>query len=451
MKGQDRTTREVYASEFKSLEKNTFSPQPDFIHELRQTSMNRFTELGFPSTRLEEWKNTPVTSIIKTPYHRSVAQPKKFNPRVLTPYIAKETNRVVLLNGQFSHALSSLDKAPAAVDIKSLSEAIHLFPEKLTPILGQIADYHNHAFVALNTAFMDDGVFIRVPENLVMETPIHLVYIVTPLEKNTLFYPRNLICAGPNSQATVIEHYVSLSKELSGAEQDYFTNSVTEFIVEENASIHHIKLQQESMESKHISTTQILQYAHSSVSTVVITLGGKLTRNDVNVRLNGEGCHCHMNGLVLATGQQHVDNHTFINHAEPNCTSRELYKGIHAGRSHGVFNGRIVVRRDAQKTETNQKNKNLLLSKNAIVNSNPQLEINADNVKCTHGSTTGQLDEESIFYLRSRGIDPKTAHFLMINGFASEIIEEIQVEPIRDYLFHLLSDWLSDILNKKTD
>jgi len=158
-----------------------------------------------------------------------------------------------------------------------------------------------------------------------------------------------------------------------------------------------------------------------------------------------------MNGLVLATGQQHVDNHTVINHAEPNCTSRELYKGIHAGRSHGVFNGRIVVRRDAQKTETKQTNKNLLLSKNAIVNSNPQLEINADNVKCTHGSTTGQLDEESIFYLRSRGIDPKTAHFLMINGFASEIIEEIQVEPIRDYLFHLLSDWLSDILNEKTD
>ena len=443
--------KQIYASDFKSLERNCYSNQPDFIRELRQDSINRFTQLGFPTARMEEWKHTPVKSITDTPYRYSITQPGVFNSRVLTPYLMNNYHRAVILNGQFSHNLSSLDQIPEPITVKNISEAFHLLPDKLIPFLGQIANHTDFAFAALNTAFMNDGVFVFVPDNVIMDTPVHLIYISSPVEKKPLYFPRNLIHLGRNSHATIIEHYIGLSSEPEEIAPDYFSNSVTEFVIEENASVNHIKLQQESSRSNHISTTQFLQDAHSTLSTVSITLGGELTRNEVNVVLKGEGCDCNMLGLVLAREKQHMDNFTSITHRVPHCTSHELYKGIHTDRSHGIFNGRIRVEKNAQKTNAHQINKNILLSKNALVNSNPQLEINADDVKCSHGSSTGQIDLESIFYLRSRGLDLRTAHFLMMSGFASEIIERIKVKPLKKYVSQLLSNWLSDALKTVMD
>jgi len=395
---------------------------------------------------MEDWKNTSVTSIAKTVYRSSVAQPELFHSEILSPYLVNHCHHAVMLNGQFSHHLSTLDQVPGTFEIQSLSQAIYQSPDKLTPYLGQIANYTDHAFVALNTAFFDDGVFVYIPENQIIDTPIHLVYVSSPIEKNPLYSPRNLIYVGRNSRITIIEHYIGLSHPSLDLNQDYLSNSVTEFIIKENASVHHIKLQQESLKSNHISTTQILQETNSTISTVSVILGGKLTRNDINVVLDGEGGECRLLGLVLAKAQQHMDNHTFITHTVPHCTSYELVKGIHTDRSQGVFNGRIRVLQDAQKTNANQINRNLLLSKNAVVNSNPQLEINADDVKCTHGSSTGQIDKESLFYLRTRGLDLKTAQLLMINGFASEIIERIKIESLRTYVSQLLSDWLAAVI-----
>lgn len=435
----------TYTSEFSKLEKNFFSEQPEFIRDLRRRSISRFSELGFPTTRMEDWRNTSVATIAKTQYRCSVEQPEDVSPEIIAPYMMEGANRVVILNGRYSAEFSSLESLPETVDIKSLWEAFQGSPEKVEPFLGQFADYHNQAFVALNTAFMEDGVFLHIPENLVLESPIHLLYLFKSLQKNTVFHPRNLIHAGSNSEATVIEHYVGLDGG------PYFTNHVTELVADENASIQHIKCQDESEKSNHISTIQSVQQAHSSVSTISLSVGGRLTRNDVNVILDGEGCECYMGGLVLARERQHVDNHTFIHHLKPHCTSHEVYRAIHGGRSHGVFNGRILVHQDAQKTNADQANQNLLLSRHALVNSNPQLEINADDVRCTHGSTTGQVDEEAIFYLRTRGLDPRTAHFVMIRGFANEIVEQIRAESFRNYTSELLSHWLSGALSEEMD
>ncbi|MFQ6674074.1 MAG: Fe-S cluster assembly protein SufD, partial [Fidelibacterota bacterium] len=234
------------------------------------------------------------------------------------------------------------------------------------------------------------------------------------------------------------------------SERNYFTNVVTELVASENASLHHVKLQEESPQASHISATTVLQHAHSRLFTCSISVGGRLIRNDVKIRLDGEGCHCLMNGLVLARSRQHVDNHTFISHDKPHCSSHQLYKGIYDGKSHGVFNGRIHVTKEGQKTDADQTNKNLLLSKDALVNSNPQLEINADDVRCTHGSTTGQIDEEALFYLRTRGLERRVAQMLLIRGFAHEIIDGIPSEVLRHYVDGTLGTWLSDMTRRET-
>ena len=429
----------LYASEFLSMEADLISSQPDSLRRLRREAMDRFNELGFPTVQMEDWKNTNVGFLTRKAFHRSTEQPDGLDLNMLEAYLVKDVTRVVFLNGRFSSQLSSFEDIPATVEIKSLSDAIHQSPERVTPYIAQFADYHHHAFVALNTAFMDDGVVIHIPDNAIVDRPIHVLYVFAPTRSEAVYYPRNLIYAGPNSQASIIEHYVGLSGE------DYFTNQVTEIVARPNTSIHHTKLQQEALSAYHISTTQIHQHPNSAVSTTSVSIGSHLARNNTNVVLDGEGCSCTMNGLVLAQGNQHVDNHTSIQHLKPHSTSRELYKGIHSDRSHGVFHGRILVQKDAQKTNAKQTNKNLLLSNKALVNSNPQLEIYADDVRCTHGSTTGQVDQEAIFYLRSRGLDEKTAKRVLITGFAGEIIDGIQNKSVQTYLNGLLSKWLAEV------
>ena len=284
----------------------------------------------------------------------------------------------------------------------------------------------------MNTAFISDGAFVYIPKDSIVDAPIHLLFIATASGKPEVSHPRNLIVAGANTQVKIVESYVGLDKAV------YFTNAVTEIVAGENSVIDHYKLQRESVQAFHVATLQIQQARSTTFSTCSISMGGALVRNDVNAVLDGEGCESVLNGLYLVTGQQHVDNHTQIDHAKPHCSSREFYKGILDEKARGVFNGRIIVRPGAQKTDSKQTNKNLLLSEGALVNTNPQLEIYADDVKCTHGATIGQLSADVLFYLRSRGINLETARNLLTYAFASDITSRIKIESIRTELENIL-------------
>jgi Fe-S cluster assembly protein SufD len=298
--------------------------------------------------------------------------------------------------------------------------------------LTRYAPYESNAFTALNTAFLQDGAFVSVPGGALLEIPVHILFVSTGMEAEFISSPRNLIVAERNSQVSIIESHVSLSDNV------YFTNSVSEIVLGENAVVEYDKLQIESSRAYHIGSTHIQQERSSNFTSNAISLGGLLVRNNVSVVLDGEGAEATLNGLYLGTGVQHIDNHTTIDHAKPRCPSHELYKGILSGKSRGVFNGKIKVRKDAQKTDAKQTNKNLILSDEASVDTKPQLEIFANDVKCTHGATIGQLDEEAIFYLRSRGVDVDRARDLLIYAFASDVVDRIKVEPLRDLLHEMI-------------
>jgi Fe-S cluster assembly protein SufD len=339
--------------------------------------------------------------------------------------------RVVFVNGFYAPELSAI---PAGVTVGNLAEALVRAPEEIEAHLGRHAAFENHFFTALNTAFFHDGAYLRVPAGQVIEEPIHLIHLSLLGDEGALVSARNLIVAGENSQVTIVESYGGLPGAAS------LTTAVTEIVAEPAAVIDHYKVQQESEASFHLANTQVHQMRGSNFSTHFIGFGGKLVRNEVRVLLDGEGCEATINGLYRAGGTQHVDNLTVIDHARPHCSSHELYKGILDGKAKGVFNGKIFVRQDAQKTDAKQTNKTLLLSDDATINTKPQLEIYADDVKCTHGATVGQLDEEATFYLRTRGIGLAEARDLLTFAFANDVIGRMKVQALRDRLArHLLA------------
>jgi Fe-S cluster assembly protein SufD len=343
-----------------------------------------------------------------------------------------EGSQLVFVNGHYAPELSSLRPLPGGVKAGSLEAAFSTDAEWVEPHLARYAAYQDHAFVALNTAFMVDGAFLYVPKGKIVEEPIHLLFISTAHEQATVSHPRNLIVVGQDSRATIVESYVGIGEGV------YFTNAVTEIVSAENAVIDHYKLQRESPAAFHIGILQAHLDRSSHFTSHSIALGGALVRNEINAVLDGEGGECTLNGLYLVTGEQHVDNHTQMAHVKAHCTSRELYKGIVGGKARGVFNGKIVVHESAPKTDAKQTNNNLLLSQDASVDTKPQLEINNNDVKCTHGSTIGRLDQDQIFYLRSRGIDPEGARSLLMYAFASEVINRIKIERIRSELDRML-------------
>jgi Fe-S cluster assembly protein SufD len=422
--------KDHYLETFSRLEKSRRADEHSPLSRLREAAMSRFAQLGFPSTHDEEWRFTniaPLTQVNFQPAGDSV--PKQLTTLKLDrlTYGAWDCDRLVFVNGAFAPDLSN-PPAGWKTSGNSLREALEQNPQSLEPFLAKYADYEDHAFVALNTAFLDDGAFINIPRNQVVDKPIHLVFVSVPGREPTMVHSRTLIVAGVNSQATIVESYVSFGNEGT------FTNAVTEIILEENASIDHYKIQRENQQTFHVATLQVQQNRSSRFSSHSITTGGSLARNDVNAVLDGAGCECTLNGLYMATGKQLIDNHTRIDHAKPHCTSHELYKGILDDQSRGVFNGKIYVHQDAQKTDAKQTNKTLLLSEDAVIDTKPQLEIFADDVKCTHGATIGRLAEEAIFYLRSRGIGQEDARSLLTFAFANDIIGRVKVEPIRAHL-----------------
>ena len=338
---------------------------------------------------------------------------------------------MVFENGRFSRELSS-STFPDGVFVGSLAEALVDRPDLIEPHLGRHADIE-HPFVALNSAHIRDGAFIYVPEGIVLEQPLHALFLSTSLEgQATVSYPRNLFVAGKSSQLTVIESYAGFGND------QYFSCPVTEIVGSANSVIDHYRLGQESIGAFHIASQKVHLGRDANFFTHSVNHGGALVRNDIQARLDAEGIHCTLNGLYMARGTQHVDHQMRVDHVKPNCHSYELFKGILEGRSRAVFNGRIYVHQDAQKTDAKQSNRNLLLSGEALVHSNPQLEIFADDVRCTHGSTTGHLDEDAIFYLRSRGIGDEAARSLLTYSFAGEVLKEIRLDAVREDLEHFL-------------
>jgi Fe-S cluster assembly protein SufD len=426
--------KENYVSLFNRLEQGLAS-RPS-LQRLRRSAIARFDELGFPTARNEDWKFTSLAPLAGMAF----ASAPEYRPNGLTVGKLQQAafgvdlgKRLVFVNGRHAADLSSVGSLPAGVVVTSMAEALQRHPDLVELHLGRHAKFDQHAMLALNTALFRDGAFIFVPKNVVLREPIHLLFASTAPDEPFASFPRNLIVAGESSQLSVIENYAGLSDGV------YFTNAASEVVVADNAIVDHYKLQEESEEAYCVAVTQVHLGRTSKFTSHYVGFGGALVRNEMRVLLDAEGGECTLDGLYMADGKQHMDNHTVMDHSQPYCASHELYKGILDDKAHGVFNGKIFVRLDAQKTDAKQTNQTLLLSEDATINTKPQLEIFADDVKCTHGATVGQLDANALFYLRSRGLSLQDARSLLIYAFANDVITRFHLAPLRDQIEdHLL-------------
>ena len=399
-----------------------------WLQDLRDHAASRFVELGFPTTRDEEWRFTSVAPIAATEFRP--APSARLDAAVLGGFLyADAPFRLVIVNGRLSAELSRTAGLPKGVRFASLASAVTDHADFVGRYLGQLADASTRSFVALNTAFTHDGAYVYVPDGVALDQPLQILFVSTgEATAPTMSHPRTLIVAGDHTQLRIVETYVSAPG------QQHFTNAVTELVAGENAVVDHYKVEEESVAAFHIAGMFVHAARSSNVATHAFTLGGRLVRNDIIAVLDGEGAEATVNGLYLADGDRLVDTHTTIDHAKPHCPSHEVYKGILGGNARAVFNGKIIVRPDAQKTDAKQTNRALLLSDHATINTKPQLEIFADDVKCTHGAAIGQLDEDALFYLRARGLTFFAARDMLIHAFAGEILERVQIEPLKNAL-----------------
>jgi len=431
--------QDLYFERFAALAEERETREPAWLRDIRRAAMDRFGELGFPTTKNEEWRFTNVAPIARASFAPARAWSARARdlrasaryPSVGEPWIG--TCRVVaFINGHLAVEASQPGTGPDGVRAMSLAAAFsNGSGPSVEAHLARHASYRDHSFVALNTALFEDGAFIHVQPNAVVEQPIALLFVTVGDAEPTMTHPRNLILVGAGAQARLIEFHIGFSRPDLQSAVPYFTNAVTELVAGEGAIVDYTRIQQETDHGYHVGIVQTEQGRSSSVTTHSIALGARLDREEVRAVLNGEGAEALLHGLYVIGGHQHVDNHTLIDHAKPHCASREVYKGVLDGHAAGVFNGKIAVRKDAQKTDSKQSNKNLLLSEDATINTKPQLEIFADDVKCTHGATIGQIDPEAVFYLRSRGIGLEDARNLLIQAFANDVLDRIKFEPLR--------------------
>jgi Fe-S cluster assembly protein SufD len=398
---------------------------PRWLDDLRARGAAKFASLGIPTVRDEEWRFTNVAPIGAVDFQLA-GQISGTADRLNGFAYTDAPIRLVVVNGRFDTTLSRTKGLPARVQAGSLASALKDYADVVQRYFGQIADINTRSFTALNTAFVQDGAFVHVPEGIVVETPIHVVFMTGGEGAgHVMAHPRTLVVAGAGAQVTVVESYIGAAGEA------YFSNAVTEVFVGENAGVTHHKVQQESLEAFHVGTIHVHTSRSARFSSHSFSLGGKIVRNDANAILDGEGGDCTLNGLYLADRDRLVDNHTVIDHAKAHCGSHEVYKGILGGSARAIFNGKIIVRQDAQKTDAKQTNRALLLTDGATINTKPQLEIFADDVKCTHGAAIGQLDDEAIFYLRARGLPYAEARDMLIHAFAGQVLEGVAIEPLR--------------------
>ncbi len=424
-----------YAESFGGFEKSASSHNIAWLKKLRQEGFARFSEAGFPTTRDEDWRFTNPAAIAQTPFHlirngHSLPSQKDIEQFRMTGAGC----RLVFVDGRFVPGLSSIGKLPAGVTVSNLAAEIARNPEAIEKHLGRYLNTQRDSFGALNTAFLEDGAYVHISKGVVLESPVAVLYVSTEHDSPAVNHPRNLIVAEENSQATIVEDYVSL-----GGGQA-LCNTVTELVAGDHSVVSHYMIEREHTGAFNVSTLRIQQGKTANVSSHSVLLGGALVRNNIHPVLAGEGGECLINGLFIGNGRQHLDNYMLVEHASPHCDSRQFYNGILDGHAHGVFHGRIIVHKDAQKTDAKQTNRNLLLSDSAQIDTKPQLEIYADDVKCTHGATIGQMEENSLFYLRSRGIDEMSARRLLLVAFASECMDRMKEGPVRTHIEKLIHD-----------
>ena len=425
---------ETYRTGFDALRQETEATDPQWLTDLRREAWSRFNKLGFPTARRgnEKWKYTSVRPLAAANFDSPLVinPPENINAadlRRVAPWNDAWTN-LVFLDGHFAGYLSNLQNGAGQITVTNLADAIASGNPDVQSQLAKHADTDDDGFTALNTAFLRDGAFINVPAGHIAATPVHLIFATTGQLEHAASYPRTLLIAGANSRVTVLESYVSL------AQAPYFTNAVTEIVLEEGAQVEHYRLLLESADAFHVGTSRVHQSKDSTISSASFAKGAAMARQDVQVILDAPGASCSLNGLYMTSGEQHIDNLINIDHAKPYTKSRLFYKGILDGKSKAVFGGTVLVRKDAQKTDAQQTDKNLLLSRQAEVDSKPSLLIYADDVQCAHGATAGHLDKETLFYMQTRGLDRESASRILIHAFASQIIDTVELEPLRDFL-----------------
>jgi len=420
----------AYAAEFERIAAG--GTDPAWLPPLRRRALERFSALGFPGPKDEDWRFTSLAPIARRTYHRP--PPGRAVPASeLRPHRHAEAGwtELVFLNGRLTPS-SNIAGLPTGVRLGSLRRALEVDGAVLERHFGRHASAERSAFIALNTAMFEDGACLYVPPDTELAAPIHLLFVTDRNATGSVIHPRSLVVLGRNARASVIETYLSL------ADTAHWSNPVTEVVLDDGAALELVRIQREAEAAFHLGTTQVHLARESRLTAFSISFGAAIGRHDLNVVMDGSGAESHLSGLYMAHGHQLLDNHTAVLHAHPNCASREVYKGILDGHSHGVFNGKVYVTPEAQKTDGKQTNRNLLLSDHARVDTKPQLEIFADDVKCTHGATVGRLDEVALFYLRSRGIGAEQARKLLTYAFAAEVLEEIPHATIRDRLERLV-------------
>jgi Fe-S cluster assembly protein SufD len=427
----------TYLESFTDFQEQAAGRNLPWLRKLREDAFARFGETGFPTTHDEDWRFTNVAPIAKKHFKFAGNSQAQLTSASLDAWkIEGAAARLVFVNGRFAPALSTVGALPKGVVVASLREQIEQNADSLSSHLGRYADIHRDAFCALNAAFMEDGVYVSVPRGVVVEAPIHCLFVSTAGNAPLMSHPRNLLVFEAQSQGTVVEEYVSVGRGTM------FSNSVTELVAGQNAHVSHYMVEREHRDAFNVSTLRIQQGRSANVASHSFLLGGGLVRNNVHPVLAGEGGECLINGLFVGGGRQHLDNFMHVEHASPHCSSRQFYNGILDEHARGVFHGRIIVHKDAQKTDAKQTNRNLLLSDDAQIDTKPQLEIYADDVKCTHGATIGQIDEDALFYLRSRGMSEVAARQLLLLAFASECLERMHSGPAQVYVEKLIHEHL---------
>lgn len=422
--------RDHYRAQFAQLQPRLVGARLPWLQRRRALAFERFAELGLPTLRDEDWKYTSVASLETRAFKFAAASPNGVSAGQVGELALAASHLLVFVNGRHAPGLSRLGRLPRGAEVGSLAMAVAERPDRFESLLTRDAEAPVNGFAALNAAFWADGAHIELAAGCALDEPIHLLFITT--DADLAVQPRNIIRAGAKSRAEVIEHYIGTN------DAAYFTNAVTQIQADAGATLIHTKLQQESLRGHHVADIRAEQGQGSRFTSQSFALGGLLSRNDIATRLDAPGCEATLLGLYLASGRQHMDHHTRIDHLRPHGTSREFYKGVLDGAARAVFNGKVIVHADAQKTDAQQSNRNLLLSDHAEVDTKPQLEIYADDVKCSHGATVGQLDAEQIYYLRSRGVDDASARALLTYAFAAEMATRVSCTPLRARLEQLL-------------
>jgi Fe-S cluster assembly protein SufD len=425
-------TIDRYLDEFERADRIAAPTQPGWLVEARRHAIDRFRALGFPTSRDEEWRFTSVAPIAERAFELPAGAARLEEARI-SPFRFADlaSAEIVFVNGRHAPELSNVSGLPAGVYVGNLASAVRSNPTLVERHLGLLADVEHAPFAALNTAFLLDAACVLIPPRTVVESPIHVLFVTCPKTGGSvngvraMSHPRLLVIVGESARVSVVESFAGASDGI------YLTNAVTEIVLRDAAMLDHSRVQRESPHAFHMSATHVAAARATTFASHSISLGGSLVRNDAVAVMGGEGAECTLNGLYTGDGHRLVDNHTTIDHATPHCASREIYKGILADRARAVFNGKIIVRPDAQKTDAKQTNKALLLSEDAQINTKPQLEIFANDVRCTHGAAVGQIDEEAIFYLRSRGLSERDARNVLIHAFAADVITRMPIAALR--------------------